>query len=127
MPRQTTEERNARKTLWRAQNKHKVAESRRKYRAAHPRKQANDNLLRRYGITIEDRDRMLASQGGCCAACGTPVNTSLKEWSVDHDHVTHRVRGILCHHCNVALGMVYDDIEILKFLIEYLEKHHGVD
>ena len=127
MPRQTNEERNAKKTLWRARNKHKVAEANRRYHEAHPRDHKNANLLRRYGITVEDRDKMLAAQGGCCAACGTPVNTSSKEWSVDHDHATHMVRGILCHHCNVALGMVYDDIEILKFLIEYLEKHHGVD
>jgi len=43
-------------------------------------------------------------------------------WYVDHDHVTNKVRGLLCHHCNTALGKFKDDINIMKQAIKYLER-----
>ena len=62
------------------------------------------HLKRKYGLTLEDFDAMVASQGGGCAICGRTDADN-----VDHDHVTGRVRGILCFNCNVAIGHVAND------------------
>lgn len=89
-------------------------------------------LKNRYGITADEFDRMLATQGGC-AICGR-VEPTGKAWHIDHDHKCcdtrarscgSCVRAILCHGCNTALGGVNDDIEILKKMIAYLEAHGG--
>ena len=82
--------------------------------------------LNRYGITEEDWDEMLEAQGGVCAICG---NEELKahgrtgtqfRLSVDHDHQTGKVRGLLCIRCNRSLGLLGDDVEILRRAIVYL-------
>jgi len=76
-------------------------------------------LLRKlYGMTVEEYDERLASQGGGCAICGAkPGRRSLP---VDHDHETGLVRGILCTDCNTALGSFDDDPALLLRAIEYL-------
>jgi len=43
--------------------------------------------------------------------------------SVDHDHVTGKLRGLLCSKCNTSLGMINDNIQILKNMIVYLESY----
>jgi Pyruvate/2-oxoacid:ferredoxin oxidoreductase delta subunit len=73
-------------------------------------------LQRRYGITIEDRDRMLADQGGVCAVCADRPAVV-----VDHDHATGAVRGLLCKGCNVAIGVLGDASGIQRAL-DYLSK-----
>lgn len=77
-------------------------------------------LLKNYGITVDEYDRMFEAQGGVCATCGKPNKSKYGYLSVDHDHKTGKVRGLLCHRCNAALGQVYDDVSILQKLIEYL-------
>ena len=62
------------------------------------------HLKRRYGIGAADFDRMVIEQGGVCAICDRPDPEH-----VDHDHVTGRVRGILCFNCNGGLGQFGDD------------------
>jgi hypothetical protein len=64
----------------------------------------NRRYVRLYGITKEQKDGMLLRQGGC-AACGATDPGAIKGWQVDHDHVTGKVRGVLCHPCNTTLGM----------------------
>ena len=78
------------------------------------------NLERRYGITYEERDELLAGQDGRCAACGTDNPGTKLGFMVDHDHDTGEIRGILCHHCNSALGHAKDDTQRLAGLILYL-------
>jgi ribosomal protein L24E len=58
------------------------------------------SLRRRYGLTIEQFDEMLAEQGGVCAICGTDTPLGRGTFHVDHDHQTGQVRGLLCHPCN---------------------------
>lgn len=61
-------------------------------------------------------------QGGVCGVCkGPPMGRGLV-YHVDHCHVTGKVRGLLCHKCNVALGMVQDRVSHLQALISYLER-----
>lgn len=75
------------------------------------------------GITHEERDSILESQGGVCAVCGTSDPGSKKGWHVDHSHITQKIRGVLCATCNIALGMVNDSIERLNQLTQYLFRH----
>jgi hypothetical protein len=59
---------------------------------------------------------------GRCESCGTK-RFGNKHWSIDHDHKTKKFRGVLCTRCNVALGMVGDNIKRLKNLIRYLKRY----
>ena len=53
--------------------------------------------------------------------------TGLKrELSVDHNHETNKIRGLLCHHCNIGLGNFRDSTTLLSVAIEYLERTDGV-
>lgn len=66
-------------------------------------------LLPRYGITIAEYDAMLASQNGVCAICKrVPPSSRILKFSVDHDHETGEVRGLLCQRCNMALHYLED-------------------
>ena len=63
--------------------------------------------LLRYGLTIEEFDQLLASQGGGCFFCGeAETNPRVNRLSVDHDHQTGRIRGIVCMDCNMSLAAV---------------------
>jgi len=78
-------------------------------------------LKSRYGLTLHEYDDMLEAQGGVCAICGEecPQNERL---SVDHDHETGRVRGLLCVNCNHMLGSAKDSTDTLAQAIEYLKE-----
>lgn len=79
---------------------------------------------RHYGITRDDYDQMLSDQGGVCAICGRPETKisrgALCHLSVDHDHVTGKIRGLLCSACNIGIGAFHDDTEIMARAIRYL-------
>lgn len=76
----------------------------------------NYHLRRRYGITAEYADRMLAEQGGLCAIC-----REAPAGHVDHDHATERVRGLLCFNCNQALGNFRDRRDLMLRAAMYLD------
>ncbi|OHC97328.1 MAG: hypothetical protein A2792_15785 [Sphingomonadales bacterium RIFCSPHIGHO2_01_FULL_65_20] len=71
----------------------------------------------RYGLTPADVDRMIAEQGGACAICTGPMERPC----IDHCHATGKVRGILCHRCNVRLSAI-DDLAYRTAAIAYLER-----
>lgn len=74
----------------------------------------------RYGIVPEEYDAILQSQGGVCAICKR-VN-SLGRLHIDHCHTTGRVRGLLCHNCNKAIGHLKESIDNALSLIAYLRQ-----
>lgn len=78
-------------------------------------------LKHKYGITQADYDALLTAQNGLCAVCRKPEVIKDRPLRVDHDHKTGRVRGLLCHHCNVALGHFKDDPQLLRAAMEYLD------
>lgn len=101
------------------------------YRGSHTAHQTRNNyLLRTFGITVEDFDERLAAQSGGCAnpGCRKPFVKGEKTFHVDYDHSCcpglkscgSCVRGILCPACNVALGYIHDDLQVLSGLIDYL-------
>jgi hypothetical protein len=63
---------------------------------------------------------MLATQNGCCAICLDAAGDGGAGLNVDHDHDTGKVRGLLCHHCNIGLGHLRDQ-RVLAAAIAYLE------
>jgi hypothetical protein len=77
-------------------------------------------LLKKYGITSADYDKMLAEQDGRCALCLTESNGRM--WHVDHDHKTNRTRRLLCDLCNRGLGHFQDDPAVLRRAAEYIEE-----
>jgi hypothetical protein len=81
----------------------------------------NYHLVGRYGLTAAQYEAMLSAQRGRCAACWNAPAAH-----VDHDHVTGRVRGLLCSSCNQALGNARDDIDVLRRLVNYLHASRGV-
>jgi len=88
------------------------------------RKRRDYVLNYNYGISLEFYEIMLRDQNGICAICGAktayPYFMKQKNFFVDHDHKTGKVRGLLCYNCNKLLGMVKDDTELLEKHIKYL-------
>lgn len=106
----------------RAARRAKTAE----WKAQHPRYREHDKL-KKFGITVEDYDKMLERQNGVCAICKRSphvvLNGAIKRLAVDHDHITGRVRGLLCDHCNRGMGLLRDSIETLEGAAEYLRSY----
>lgn len=77
-----------------------------------------------YGITKAERDEIEERQCGQCASCGKPPSGKghTKKLFVDHCHSSGRVRGLLCHPCNVALGLLRDDPAVIQALLRYAER-----
>ncbi len=94
------------------------------------RLQRHRNLQFAYGITIEEYEKMLASQGGKCAICkatDSSSNRGDKGWlHVDHDHITGKIRALLCTRCNHLLGNCQDNIGLLLKAIEYLTRYQSI-
>lgn len=106
------------------------------YNKSHPPSKNRAAVKRRcilkkvYGLTSDEFDQMMLSQNHRCAICRTDiagvVETSKRRKQkavVDHDHKTGAVRELLCGKCNTALGMIGDDIDVARTLINYLVKH----
>jgi hypothetical protein len=74
-----------------------------------------------FGITLEEYERLYEAQNCVCAICGNP-NSKGRLLSVDHDHVTGKVRGLLCQKCNTGLGMFNDNLALLASALEYLSE-----
>ena len=75
------------------------------------------HLRKTYGISLQEFNNLVTSQGGVCAnrACDKPAEV------VDHNHETEDIRGILCNGCNTAAGLAQDNPEVVRGLAEYLE------
>ena len=121
------EKRNARTRAWFKKNKNYMNE----YNAKHPGKVRAANLKRDFGITSEQYDEMLQTQNGLCAICLKPETAihnftkQIKNLAVDHDHVTGKVRGLLCQRCNHAIGLVDENPQTLRNATKYLEDSAG--
>lgn len=80
------------------------------------------HMKRQYGLDWEEFDRLVATQNNQCALCGEED----PRWHVDHDHETGRVRALLCHRCNIGLGMFGDDPSRLIEAAQYIEARRVV-
>jgi len=121
---QNTEAHRALVRKWRVKNPNKANEANRKWRENNPEKlklYEKKRICKRRGITIEEFDSILRSQGGKCAICGKD-SPGKKNWVIDHNHTTNENRGLLCSQCNVGIGMFRENAEVLEKAKSYLGK-----
>ena len=77
----------------------------------------------RYNLSIEDKERISEKQGGTCANenCQYGLDDDHKLY-VDHCHETGKVRGLLCHRCNTALGLLMESPDKISGLMYYAKR-----
>jgi hypothetical protein len=85
-------------------------------------------LQRNYGIDLDKYNEMLHNQDHKCGICKSPGFIMNKDTHkmllvVDHDHNTGKVRKLLCHNCNRALGLFKDSKEVISTALQYLKEH----
>lgn len=102
-------------------HKGKYKETERKYYERNRDRVRNNALKCNYGITLKEYNELLWKQGGRCAICRNILELG-KRTHVDHCHDTGRVRGILCHACNVGIGHFRHSPLLLKLAANYCEK-----
>ncbi len=91
------------------------------WRTSNPQQFANQWLraaCKRAGITPDEYFSMLADQRGVCLICHRPCKKG--RLSIDHNHQTNRVRGLLCRKCNLGIGDFEENIKFLRAAIRYL-------
>lgn len=81
---------------------------------------------KKYGITVEEYIEMFNRQGHSCKICSDriiPMGSGgrMLVAHIDHCHSSGKVRGLLCHACNVAIGKFKDSPDNLRRAAEYLE------
>lgn len=79
----------------------------------------------RYGLATWEHKALVDRQGDLCAICHEPETAlsnqgDLRPLSIDHDHETGTVRGLLCNRCNRALGYLRDDLGLAESVVWYL-------
>lgn len=95
----------------------KNSEYTKNYRAKHWPKELAKRRYSKYGIDIVSYDELLDSQNGKCGIC-----QEVEPTCVDHNHVTGEVRGLLCGHCNKAIGFLKDNPIIAELALKYLKE-----
>lgn len=103
------------------------AKAHREHRGRFRIKFRDKQLRKSFGMTIDDYTRMLSEQSGVCAICFQPETSlrwgNLQPLAVDHCHTSGKVRGLLCHKCNVGIGSFSDDPDRLMRAAEYVKRH----
>lgn len=103
-------------------NKQKAKE----WRKRNPEKSRMSSLLSKHKITENQYKKIIKDHNGKCAICKTDARIKSKTeglksaLAIDHCHETGKIRGLLCHGCNIALGAFKDSIKNLKEAIGYL-------
>ena len=115
---------------WRNKNRGRVNRKRRELYKLCPDRVVSDwrrRNYKRFNLTIEKYQALFESQKGLCAICSVYHKDYGKRLSIDHNHKTGKIRGVLCHSCNTSLGGFKDSVEILNKAIEYLEAYTAND
>jgi len=84
------------------------------------------SLIRRsnkYSISCAKYISLFHNQNHSCAVCKTHIDNLPKDLSIDHHHTTGKVRGLLCTKCNLALGLLGEDKNIIENLLKYIENN----
>ena len=87
----------------------------------------NRHWKHKYNVTPEQYEELLKKQNYRCAICNTENSSynqgHINHFAIDHDHNTGRIRGLLCHNCNRALGLFKDSALNLEQAYYYLKTH----
>jgi len=117
-----------RRRIYREKNKKEIDrrsyEWRKGYFKKFPYKPYEYRIKSEYGISPEEFYGFIISQENKCFTCGKYFNHDGKKtnFGIDHCHSTGRVRGLLCFHCNSAIGMVRENLTTLENMIRYLKE-----
>lgn len=104
---------------WRNENAERDRANKQAWRDRNPDYSRTYLLKTLYGLSLDDYQTMLDRQDGACALClKKPGQRNL---SVDHDHETGRVRGLLCQKCNRMLGGFEGSVEVLGRTVAYMQ------
>jgi len=95
---------------WKESNKERVAQY-----------NSNYKLQYNYGLSIEEYEELLSKQNNKCAICNTDQKDLKRKLVVDHCHSSNKIRGLLCSHCNVGIGMLKENQDNLVAAIQYLK------
>ena len=107
---------------WAKRHPDKVVASRKRWLAKKPQYLRQYYMRREYNLTLEQWEDIFNAQGRVCALCSSPEPGAKSVWHMDHDHVTGRLRGILCYGCNNAVGVYQRRIQSnLDRVTHYLE------
>lgn len=82
----------------------------------------DEHLRQKFGVPKGTYQRMIVKQKNRCAVCNKKESWN-RRLSLDHNHKTNEVRGLLCHKCNSAIGFAQENTKILKLMIQYLQKY----
>jgi Recombination endonuclease VII len=114
------------KRAWKMRNAERVRkqENERRRRRS-PEKKAHARMVKRlwaYGLNRAEFELMFTEQQGMCKICGSPMPKTGKTGAqVDHDHVTGKVRALLCMNCNNGIGALRDDPELMLKAAAYVQ------
>lgn len=112
---------------WRARNPGRAAEIVRARRKLDPDGVRRNRLDSRYGSGAADEyARLFELQGGKCAICRRARTEDGRALHLDHCHSYGDFRGLLCHRCNIGIGLFDDDIELLQAAVRYLSEGIGM-
>ena len=101
------------RVAYREANKEKIAAYTKEWKAKNP----GYHRLHTHGLSIDDYNAILLRQDSKCGICREPLTGRTH---VDHDHSTGKVRGVLCHGCNIGLGCYKDNPALLFAAAAYL-------
>jgi single-stranded DNA-specific DHH superfamily exonuclease len=108
---------------YKEKNAEKVKLSQKLWYEANKERYRENKLKRNYNITLDDYDKMLQEQNGCCAICFVKAEDERnKILVVDHNHLTGEVRSLLCNGCNTAIGLLKENQEVILRAADYLKK-----
>lgn len=99
-----------RSTLYFSQKENTTFDERKDYR-----------LKNRFGLSLQQFNKMLIDQNYQCFLCKRPIKDY--DAKIDHNHKNMKIRKLLCHNCNTALGLLKEDVGILQDCIKYLNDY----
>jgi hypothetical protein len=107
------------KKQYRLSHKDEMKEYRKRYWIENKNEREQYRIQQKYGITLEQKEQMIIEQNGKCAACGDFLGKDPRSISVDHDHITGKVRKIIHTKCNTALAFMDENVDKILKLVEY--------
>lgn len=83
---------------------------------------ADYHRLRTYGLAPDEYQAMLEEQDHKCRICREP-----RQLFVDHNHLTDKVRGLLCQRCNSLVGFIDHYLDLLDAAVAYVHRAPGTE
>jgi len=118
----TPEQKKAYHKQWRENNREKMRKYAKTYRDEH--RDVPQHLMRKYGITVADKELMWNKQNGNCAVCSLPMKHVFdRDCCVDHDHVTLKVRGLIHWYCNIIVGVFETKPVLFDQVHQYIKSY----